>query len=204
MKEKKQKRLSSAARRKQIIDKATELFSLLGYEKTTIASLAGACGITEPALYRYFSSKKELFAEVLDALKERIDTSALSKNVEKMDDIEEILFAISRNIFQVYLSNPELFRLLLFCSLKGHAMTKEIVDTLRVPYITILRRALERLKKKDLIQPINPIITASCFTGMVTECVLGINLWRGMQGGDFKPEKIMKNNIPVFARGLRK
>ncbi|HHI03568.1 MAG TPA: hypothetical protein ENL22_08610 [candidate division Zixibacteria bacterium] len=83
-------------------------------------------------------------------------------------------------------------------------MTKEIVDTLRVPYITILRRALERLKKKDLIQPINPIITASCFTGMVTECVLGINLWRGMQGGDFKPEKIMKNNIPVFARGLRK
>ncbi|RKX19491.1 MAG: hypothetical protein DRP51_07325 [Candidatus Zixiibacteriota bacterium] len=204
MKEKKQKRLSSAARRKQIIDKATELFSLLGYEKTTIASLAGACGITEPALYRYFSSKKELFAEVLDALKERIDTSALSKNVEKMDDIEEILFAISRNIFQVYLSNPELFRLLLFCSLKGHAMTKKIVDTLRVPYITILRRALERLKKKDLIQPINPIITASCFTGMVTECVLGINLWRGMQGGDFKPEKIMKNNIPVFARGLRK
>lgn len=204
MTEKKQKRLTSEARRRQIIEKATEAFSKLGYEKTTIVSLARACGITEPALYRYFSSKQELFVEVLETLKEKIDTSTLSKNVEKMDDIEEILFTISRHIFQVYLSNPELFRLLLFCSLKGHSMTKKIIDTLRLPYITILRQALERLKRNNLIRPINPIITASCFTGMVTECVLGINLWKGMQGSDFKPDEIMKNNIPIFARGLKK
>ncbi len=204
MTEKKQKRLASAERRKQIIEKATESFSKLGYEKTTVASLAKSCGISEPALYRYFSSKEELFSEVLKALKEKIDTSSLSKEIEKLNDIEEILFAISKHIFQIYLSNPELFRLLLFCSLKKHTLTKNIVNTLRLPYITILRRALERLKKNDLIRPINPIITANCFTGMITECVLGINLWKGMQGGDFKPEEIMKNNVPIFARGLRK
>lgn len=204
MTEKKQKRLTSEARRKQIIEKATKSFSELGYEKTTIALLAGACGITEPALYRYFSSKEELFAEVLKALKERIDTSSLSQEVEKLNDIEEILFAISKHIFQTYLSNPELARLLLYCSLKGHDMTKRVVDTLRLPYITILRQSLDRLKKNKLIRPVNTVITASCFTGMVTECVLGINLWKGMQGGDFEPEEIMKNNIPIFARGLRK
>ena len=204
MKEIKHKRLSSADRRKQIIEKATKSFSNLGYEKTTIASLAKSCNITQPALYRYFSSKEELFAEVLKALKEKIDTSTLSSEVEKLDDIEEILFAISMHIFQTYLTNPELARLLLYCSLKGHDMTKKVVDTLRLPYITILRQSLDRLKKMDLLQPINTVITASCFTGMVTECVLGINLWKGMQGGDFKAEEIMKNNVPIFARGLRK
>jgi len=204
MAENKKKRLSSAERKSQIIEKATDSFSKLGYEKTTIASLAKSCGITEPALYRYFPSKESLFAEVLRALKERIDTSSLSKEVEKLDDIEEILFAISQHIFQTYLDNPELSRLLFYCSLTGHEMTKKVVDTLRVPYITILRGALDRLKKNNLILPINSIITSSCFTGMVTECVLGINLWKGMQGGDFKAEEIMKNNVPIFARGLRK
>ncbi|MCP4703446.1 MAG: TetR/AcrR family transcriptional regulator [candidate division Zixibacteria bacterium] len=204
MKEKKQKRLSSEARRIQIIEKATKSFSQNGYEKTTIVSLANSCGITEPALYRYFSSKEELFAEVLKALKNKIDITSLTEEVEKLNDIEEILFAISMHIFQTYLKNPELSRLLLYCSLKGHDMTKRVVDTLRVPYITILRQSLDRLKKNELIQPVNTIITASCFTGMVTECVLGINLWKGMQGGDFKAEEIMKNNVPIFARGLRK
>ncbi len=204
MVEKKQKRLASADRRKQIIEKATESFSKLGYEKTTIASLAKSCGISEPALYRYFASKEQLFEDVLKALKDKIDTSSLIIEIEKLNDIEEILFAISQHIFQTYLTNPELSRLLLYCSLKGHDMTKKVVDTLRVPYITILRQSLDRLKKNDLIQPVNTIITASCFTGMVTECVLGINLWKGMQGGDHKPEEIMKNNVPIFARGLRK
>lgn len=204
MKETKQKRLSSADRRKQIIEKATKSFSDLGYEKTTIASLAKSCNITEPALYRYFSSKEQLFAEVLKALKEKINTDSLIEEVEKLDDIEKILFAISQHIFQTYLTNPELARLLLYCSLRGHDMTKKVVDTLRLPYITILRKSLDRLKKNDLLQPINTIITASCFTGMVTECVLGINLWKGMQGGDFKAKDVMKNNVPIFARGLRK
>ncbi len=204
MKDKKQKRLTSAERRKQIIDFATDSFSKRGYEKTTIASLAKVCDITEPALYRYFSSKEELFAEVLKSLENRIDTSSLSEEVEQLDDIEEILFAISKHIFQTYLSNPELSRLLLYCSLKGHDMTKKVVDTLRVPYITILRQSLDRLKKIELVRPVNTVITAGCFTGMVTECVLGVNLWKGMQGGDFRPEEIMKNNVPIFARGLRK
>lgn len=201
---KKRIRLSSKERRIQIIEKATGLFSRRGYEKTTIADVARACGITEPALYRYFPSKEKLFADVLKALKDKIDTRALSDEIEKIDDIEEILFAISQHIFKTYLENPELSRLLLYCSLNGHSMTKSVVDTLRLPYITILRHALERLKSKNLIRPINPVMTSRCFTGMVTECVLGLNLWKGMQGGDFKPEETMRNNVPIFARGLKK
>jgi len=204
MADKVHRRLTSVARKQQIIDKATESFSRFGYESTTIAGLAKSCDITEPALYRYFSSKEELFSEVLKRLGEKINTDGLDAIVANLNDIEEILFAISRHIFQTYLENPELSRLLLFCSLKGHFMTRNVVDTLRVPYITILRKSLERLKSENLIQPINATITASCFTGMVSECVLGLNLWKGMQGGDFKPEQTMKNNVPIFARGLRK
>jgi AcrR family transcriptional regulator len=198
------RRLSSKERRLQIIEKATELFSQLGYDQTTMARLALSCGISEPALYRHFSSKEELFAEVLKSLGAKIDTCQLGEVVEEKDDIEEILFAISRHIFETYLSRPELSRLLLYCSLRGHFMTKKVVETLRTPYINILRRAIERLKEKGLVYSVNPVITASCFTGMVTECVLGINLWKGMQGGDFSAEETMKNNVPIFARGLKR
>lgn len=83
-------------------------------------------------------------------------------------------------------------------------MTKKVLEIIRLPYINILNRALARLKRKNLIKPVNPLITAGCFTGMATECALGANLWKGMQGREIKPEKTLKNTIPIFARGLKK
>jgi AcrR family transcriptional regulator len=41
----------------------------LGYQHTTTQKIAQAAGVTEPVLYRHFSSKKTLFLEVLDDIR---------------------------------------------------------------------------------------------------------------------------------------
>jgi len=197
-------RLSSEKRREQIIDKATALFSTYGFEKATIAHLASACKITEPALYRYFPSKKKIYSAVLKSIYSRVDTTGIDRAVAGLNDIEKILYTVADGMFNVYLEYPEIARLLLHCSLSKHHLTKEVYDIIRTPFINILAGALTRLKRKGKIIPIDPEITAGCFIGMVSECAIGANLWKKADKKATQPRKRMKNSIPIFARGLKK
>ncbi len=52
-------------RRQQILDSAGQVFARSNYAKVGTAELARAAGISEPALYRYFSGKRELYRETL-------------------------------------------------------------------------------------------------------------------------------------------
>jgi AcrR family transcriptional regulator len=59
------RRLPAEDRRSQIIESARGVFSSQSYGKVGTADLAKAAGVSEPALYRYFSGKKELFLATL-------------------------------------------------------------------------------------------------------------------------------------------
>jgi AcrR family transcriptional regulator len=66
------RRLPAAKRRRQIIESARGVFASQSYAKVGTADLARAAGISEPALYRHFSGKKELFVETLRATGPRL------------------------------------------------------------------------------------------------------------------------------------
>ncbi len=54
-------------RKRQIRDKAQEIFLKYGYRKTTIEDIGKACGLGKAALYHYFKNKEEILAEVVRA-----------------------------------------------------------------------------------------------------------------------------------------
>jgi AcrR family transcriptional regulator len=62
-------RMRKADRKRQLMQHAKQLFVTLGYQHTTTEKIAQAAGVTEPVLYRHFSSKKTLFLEVLDDIR---------------------------------------------------------------------------------------------------------------------------------------
>jgi AcrR family transcriptional regulator len=62
-------RMRKADRKHQLMQRAKQLFVKLGYQHTTTQKIAQAAGVTEPVLYRHFSSKKTLFLEVLDDIR---------------------------------------------------------------------------------------------------------------------------------------
>ncbi|MBN2225854.1 MAG: TetR/AcrR family transcriptional regulator [candidate division Zixibacteria bacterium] len=196
------KRLASDLRRKQIVTKATTLFARYGFDRMTVKMLAKACGITEPALYRHFASKEKLYDEVLKSLESKVLLDDLKRQLAKIDDVEVLLFAVAKHIFDTYLGHKELSRLLLYSSLERHTMSGRVFAMVRAPYIKILGEALARLIKQRQIRKVNPIITARCFVGMVMDCTMGQSLWNRMQGKKFTPDIVMDNNIPIFARGL--
>ncbi len=59
-------RLSAREREIQILQAATRVFARSNYRLASIADIALEAGISEPAVYRYFPSKKDLFLRILD------------------------------------------------------------------------------------------------------------------------------------------
>ncbi len=69
-------RLPAAQRREQLLSTAVTVFAEHGYHATSMNDVAEAAGVTKPVLYQHFSSKRELFVELLteigDELRETI------------------------------------------------------------------------------------------------------------------------------------
>jgi AcrR family transcriptional regulator len=63
-------RLTRAERKRQLLAQAKQLFLTLGYHHTTTKEIASAAGVSEPVLYKHFDSKKALFLEVLQEIRD--------------------------------------------------------------------------------------------------------------------------------------
>jgi len=61
------RRLPAGERKRLIIESAREVFAASNYWRVSTADLAKAADISEAALYRHFSGKKEIFLSALNA-----------------------------------------------------------------------------------------------------------------------------------------
>lgn len=60
-----------AVRRSEILDAARALFSELPYEKISLNGIARAAEISKPNVYRYFSTREEIFLVIYEAERDR-------------------------------------------------------------------------------------------------------------------------------------
>ena len=57
--------------KEKILDAALDLFSVHGYEDTSVAEIAAAVGIKAPSLYKHYRSKQEIFGAILHKIEEQ-------------------------------------------------------------------------------------------------------------------------------------
>jgi len=62
------RRMSSDARRRQLLDVALELFAERGYHATSISHIIDRADVARGTFYQYFRSKREIFDSLLDHL----------------------------------------------------------------------------------------------------------------------------------------
>jgi AcrR family transcriptional regulator len=65
-------RLPAHRRRRQLLDVALKVFADRGFHRTSMDDVADAAGVTKPVLYQHFSSKRELYLELLDDVGSRL------------------------------------------------------------------------------------------------------------------------------------
>src|SRR5262245_43228561 len=95
-------RLRKPERKRQLLVHAKQLFLELGYHHTTTEKSAQAAGITEPVLYRHWDSKKALFLDVLQEIRQatlerwRSETAALTDPLAKLHAITDLYLGSTR------------------------------------------------------------------------------------------------------------
>ena len=87
------RRLPADERRKRIIESARGVFAASNYWKVSTADLARAADVSEPALYRYFASKKELFLSTIKITAPRLIDS-WQRIAAEVDDPLETLWSV--------------------------------------------------------------------------------------------------------------
>lgn len=83
----------AASRREQILATAADLFAERGFHGVSVADLGAACGVSGPALYRHFSSKDAMLAEMLVSISEELLEVGRAR-VREAEDPREALHAL--------------------------------------------------------------------------------------------------------------
>ncbi len=96
------RRLAPAARRAQILDVGAEQFAVRPYEQVHMADVAAIAGISRALVYRYFPTKRDLFAAVYRRASERL--LAASEVVSGLTLAEQILAGLDAH-FDFFVEN---------------------------------------------------------------------------------------------------
>jgi AcrR family transcriptional regulator len=89
-------RMRKADRKRQLLAHAKQLFLTYGYHDTTTERIAQAAGVSEPMLYRHFDSKRALFLEVLQEVRQatlerwQADTADLADPLARLNVIAQL------------------------------------------------------------------------------------------------------------------
>ncbi|MCG8493958.1 MAG: TetR/AcrR family transcriptional regulator [Sneathiellales bacterium] len=104
--EPKRKKATSAEKKRMILDAAKRVFEEEGLEGSSLRSIAAEAGYTPAALYFHFSSREEIYAELLSQslhqLKDYID-----QRVRKRETAGERFEEAAWSFFDFYNKNPE-------------------------------------------------------------------------------------------------
>lgn len=82
------------AKRDEILDAALELFAQKGYDRTSVREIARQAGLSQAGLLHHFSTKEDLFLEVL---RRRDDRSSDSATPTHTHSVDRLIGAVDRN-----------------------------------------------------------------------------------------------------------
>ncbi len=88
-------RLSAEKRRQAVLETACRVFAKSSYHGATTAEIARESGVSEPILYRHFSSKRDLYLACLDETWARVQ-SKWDRVIEETEDPKEWVGSIGR------------------------------------------------------------------------------------------------------------
>jgi AcrR family transcriptional regulator len=101
---------SGAETRRRLCEIGASLFSLHGISNVSMADIAGAAGLTGPAIYNYFGSKDALFSEIVCSLYEEI-RAAYQEVMDRTASLAEALDGILDVNLELYREDAVLQRL---------------------------------------------------------------------------------------------
>src|SRR6266513_263030 len=187
-------------RQASIIAAAASLFAQKGFNGTTTREIARTAGISEALLFKYFPTKRALYAAILA---EKVQLSQLLASVEdaaeKQDDVRVFTLIASFRIHRG--SDPTLLSLLLFSALEGHELSHMSFRNRHRVFYEFLAGYIARRTREGSFRKVDPLLAAQSFIGMIVYHRLLHDIF-GVPA-HCSPEEAVAGYVDVFLEGLR-
>jgi AcrR family transcriptional regulator len=147
--------------RRRLLEAAERTFADLGYHDASIVKITEAAGVGQGTFYLYFSSKKDVFDELVRDLNRRVrqtmhDASSLGTN---RLEAERLGFAA---YFRFTAEHTALYRIIRQAEFVSPEMLRYHYDRISEGYVEALKEAVERGEAGD----IDPEVTAWALMGI--------------------------------------
>ena len=188
--------------RSAIIDAAERLFLERGFGAVSMDELAEAAGVARRTLYNQFSSKEEIFREMLLRVSGQLER-AFPPGLETEGDAEHVLRLIARMILKLH-ENPVYlgFLRMVVADSRQFPWIAEEFSAVMDPLTERLVRYLAHLTAIGVLDCHTPLLAAHQFMGLLNE----FSLWPWMTGRDRVPvsnEEIVAGTVPMFLQHYR-
>jgi AcrR family transcriptional regulator len=193
-------RIARQERHASIIAAAAALFAANGFKGTTTREIAKTAGISEALLFKYFPTKRALYAAILAEkapISELLDV--VDEAAKKRDDARVFTLFARYRIRRG--ADPSLLRLLLFSALEGHELSDMFFRNQHRMFYDYLSGYIGRRIREGAFRRVDPLLTARAFMGMVVHHrllhdIFGVPAHRS-------PEDAVDAYVGLFLNGLR-
>jgi len=172
--------MAAMDRRAQLLDKALDLFSHKGFDRTTTKEIAAAAGVTEAIVFRHFPNKLALYRAVLEYQSEcpgfRKWMDEARRSMDQNDD-EGLMRAIAEAVLEQYRTDPRMERLMLFAALEGEETALNHHRSVSLPIYELLREYILRRQQERALLPLKPAAILAAISGMAQRYALATRLF---------------------------
>ena len=184
-------------KREQIVEKATELFSRIGYEAVRVSDITDALRMSKATFYEYFQGKEQLFIGCIERLvveivpREGWQSIKQEENYFKRQKIRARQFL---NSFPGYSGILQQARI--FSRVENQEMAAKAKETFNI-MTRPLKRDIEKACSKGAIRPFDPEIGAHMLLGLIE----GLG-WKMMVDPSMDVEQLTDAVIDMLMHGL--
>ena len=162
------------ATRRRLLESAERIFAELGYHDASIVKITEAAGVAQGTFYLYFSSKKEIFDELLKDLNSRVRHAMTEAAEQGATRAEKELLGFGA-FFRFTAEHPALYRIIRQAEFVSPEMLHYHYDRLSQGYVDALRQASE----SGEIGEVEAEVTAWALMGMGELIGMRWILWEG-------------------------
>jgi AcrR family transcriptional regulator len=169
MESKRPQRMAHKQRHQQLLDTAIRVFAQKGFKGTTTKEIAEAAGITQAVIFQHFASKDEFYSAIINhkVLQSEAHFRKTLQQAARRKNDRAVFKTLASQILNYYLRDPDYIRLLLYSSLESHELSDMFVKQEVLPLYTFLSDYIEQRMKDRAVRPMNPLVAARAFFGMV-------------------------------------
>ena len=158
--------LVTAARRKQILDAATQVFAEKGFHRATIKEIARVAGIADGTIYTYFASKTDVLLGILNRLNESTDREQQLKP-ESEQDIRSFFTTYLRQRMALFWPNAEVFQAVLPEMLANAELRELYYQQVIAPTLVVAEHYFQAQSATGQIRTMDIPLTVRSIAGVI-------------------------------------